>query len=333
MYKKYVWACIALLAVLAIGTVGYWLIGGKQDSFLDTLYMTAITITTVGYGEIIDLSSNPFDRVFTILVALAGIGILFYIVTNLTAFAVEGELTRSFWRRRMEKKASKAKGHYVVCGIGKVGTHIATELCETERMFTVIDVNGENIRQAMEMFPNAVFVEGDATEDNVLLKAGIENARGLFAATGDDNKNLVISLSTKELNPRARVGARCASKENIEKMKRAGADAVVLPDSIGGLRMASEMIRPTAVSFLDTMLRSGQNLRVEEVPVTTRVAGRPLSELNLKQRSDSLLLAVKKPRSWMYTPPGDYVVEDGDTLVFLTSPEERQKLERMLQTD
>lgn len=295
--------------------------------------MTAITITTVGYGEIIDLSNNPAGRVFTIFIALSGIGILFYIVTNLTAFAVEGELTRSFWRRRMEKKASKAKGHYVVCGIGRVGTHIAAELSETERSFTVVDVSRDNIQQAMEMFPDAVFVEGDATEDQVLLKAGIENAVGLFAATGDDSKNLVVSLSAKQLNPKARVVARCASKESIGKMKMAGADAVVSPDSIGGLRMASEMIRPTAVSFLDTMLHSGQNLRIEEVAVAARIVGESISGLDLRKHSDSLLLAIKKGNSWVYNPPDSYTVESGDALVFLTSPEERRKLERMLQTN
>ena len=292
------------------GTVGYWLLGGRQDSLLDDLYMTAITITTVGYGEIVDLSDNPPGRLFTMLIAVSGIGVLFYVVTNLTASAVEGELTKSFRRKRMEKAARNSSGHYIVCGIGSVGYHIVNELSDTKRPYVLVDLSMDSIERALETFHDATFVEGDATENNILLTAGIQQAKGLFAVTSDDNQNLVISLTAKDLNPNIRVVARCNAPEHSHKMRRAGADTVVSPGFIGGLRMASEMVRPTAVSFLDTMLRDKEkNLRVEEIAVPDPFVGRTVSDLNLKRYPHFLLLAVRTAEDWVYNPSDDYIIK------------------------
>ena len=139
MRSKYVLCGVLLVAILLTGTIGYWLIGGRQDSLLDTLYMTIITISTIGYDEIIDLSDRPAGRVFTVFIAVSGIGVLFYILTNLTTFAVEGELTRSFRRRRMERKAEGLVDHYIVCGIGEVGLHVVDELRATKRPYVLVD--------------------------------------------------------------------------------------------------------------------------------------------------------------------------------------------------
>jgi len=329
IFKRFIWAGVVLLAVLVIGTLGYSFIGGEQYSLLDCFYMTVITIATIGYGEIIDMSHNPAARIFTIFIALFGIGTLTYILSNFTAFVVEGELNEAFRRRKMEKTIKKFKDHYIVCGIDRVGLHIVNELFATKRPSVIVDTDRKKIEKATEMFQEQVFIEGDATDNSVLLKAGIERAKGLFAATGDDNVNLVVSLTAKQLNPSINVVARCHEQKNFEKMRKAGADAIVSPDLIGGLRMTSEMVRPTVVSFLDQMLRDKEkNLRIEEILMPDSFTGKAISALSLNKYSNSLLLAVKTKGDWKYNPSGDYILKSGDALIFMTTPEERHDLEK-----
>ena len=327
-YKKFLGAGIALLGVLLIGTMGYWFIGQRQYSLVDCFYMTFITIATIGYGEIIDMSHNPAGRIFTVFVAISGIGVATYILTNLTAFMVEGEMTETFRRRKMEKSIKTLRRHYIVCGVEGVGFHVLNELSETKRPHVIVDIDRERIDKTLETFHEELFIQGDATDSDTLLASGIKEAAGLFAVTGDDNMNLVISLTAKQLNPQIKVVARCRDLKNVEKMKKAGADAVVSPTFIGGLRMASEMVRSTAVSFLDTMLRDKEkNLRVEEMIVSESLAGRPISALNLREYPNILLLAVKTEGDWIYNPSADYTMKLWDTLIFMTTPEERDKLE------
>jgi voltage-gated potassium channel len=331
VYRKFAWAGAIMIAIILIGTVGYWFIGGRQYSFVDAFYMTFITITTIGFEEVIDLSGNVGGRIFTIFIAIAGIGVMAYIITNITALIVEGEVTESFRRRRMEKIAGKYRGHYIVCGVGSVGCYIANELHATKRPHVVVDVNKKNVESNLESFRDEVFIEGDATDSNALLRAGVEQAAGLFAVTGDDNQNLVVTLTAKQLNPRLRVVARCNDTRNTEKMKKAGADAVVSPSAIGGLRMASEMVRPAVVSFLDTMLRDrDKNLRVEEFAVPKSFAGRPISALNLRRYCHALLLAVRTGENWVYNPSESHVIDRENTLVFMTTPEGRDELAEFL---
>lgn len=329
-YKKFVGAGMVFIVIMAIGTFGYWFIGGKQYSFVDCLYMTVITVATIGYGEIIDMSHNPTGRIFTMLVAISGIGVATYILTNLTAFMVEGEMSEAFRRRKMEKMIRKLKGHYVVCGVEGVGFHVLNELSETNRPFVAVDTDRGKIDKALETFQSALFVEGDGTDSDTLLSAGVRQAKGLFAVTGDDNQNLVISLTAKQLNPDIRVVARCWDMKNVDKMKKAGADAVVSPTFIGGLRMASEMVRSTVVSFLDTMLRDREkNLRVEELPVPETAVGKPVADMSLRQHANILLLAVRTAGDWIYNPPEDYILKSGDIMIFMTTPQERDKLEQI----
>jgi voltage-gated potassium channel len=330
MRKKYIWSGILLVAIIIVGTVGYWLIGGGKFPLFDCLYMTVITIATIGYGEVIDIAGNIGARAFTMFIAIAGIGVLAYLVTNFTALIVEGELTKSFRRRRMEKIAGKARDHYIICGIGWAGLHIINELRETRRPHVIIDIDRSKIDKSLETMPDEVFIEGDATDNDTLLKAGIDNASGIFAVTGDDNQNLVISLTARQLNPAVRVVAQCNETKNIEKMKKAGADSVVSPGYISGMRMASEMIRPTVVTFLDRMMRGkDESLRVEEVPMPPSFAGKALSSLNLKEYPRTLLLAVKKGEDWVYNPSReDYIIEPENKIIIMTTSEERRNLEK-----
>jgi voltage-gated potassium channel len=289
--------------------------------------MTVITVLTIGYGEIIDLSNNPMGRVFTMLIAFSGIGTLTYILSTFTAFVVEGQLKEIFRMKKIDKLIKKFRHHYIVCGIGEEGFYIAKEFNQTQTPCLIIDVGKAEIERVLEKLHEQVFVLGDPTDDNTLLKAGILEAKGLFAVAGDDNQNLVISLTAKQLNPNIKVVAKCSEIKNIEKLKKAGADAVVSPAFIGGLRMASEMIRPTVVSFLDIMLRDKQkSLIIEEIPVPDFFIGKPISAVNLTACPHTLLIAIKTKEGWIYNPPKDYIIAAQNTLIFMTNPEERSEM-------
>ncbi|MFC2072543.1 potassium channel family protein [Chloroflexota bacterium] len=329
--KRFIWCGAFLLAIVLIGTVGYWFIGERQYSFVDTLYMTVITITTIGFTEVIDLSGNSGGRAFTIFIAISGIGMLTYVATNLVGLVVEGELTESFRRRRMEKIVNNYRDHFIVCGFGVIGSYIADELHSTRRPCVIVDGDKAVVEKALQSLPDHIVLEGDATNSDTLIKAGIERARGLFAVTGNDNQNLVISLTAKQVNPRVRVVARCNEVRNDEKIRRAGADAVVSPGFIGGVRMTSEMIRPTVVSFLDMMLRErDKNLLVEEISLPEAFVGKAISALDLKRHPQTIILALKTKDGWLYNPPRDYVIQIADMLVYISTPEGKDELERFL---
>jgi voltage-gated potassium channel len=218
----------------------------------------------------------------------------------------------------MEKHIHKLKNHYIVCGIGRVGRNVAQELETTKRVYVVIDEDMHPINTHLEKHPGQMFIHGDGSDDDILQRAHIETARGVFAVTGDDSKNLMISLTAKQLNPAARVVARCHEIRNSEKLRKAGADAIVSPDFTGGLRIASAMIRPHVVTFLDQMLKSDENLRVEEVVVPSGFIEKPLAELMLPD-----------PR-WVFNPEDQHPLRAGMTLVIMATPEGRRAVESAL---
>jgi voltage-gated potassium channel len=195
----------------------------------------------------------------------------------------------------------------------------------------VVDTDMKKIEKLLEAFPKPVFLEGDATESSTLVEAGIGQAKGLFAVTTDDNQNLVISLTAKQANPNVRVVARCQDLRNVGKIKKAGADAVVSPTYIGGLRMASEMVRPAVATFLDTMLRDKEKrLRIEEITLAASFGGKTVSTVNLQEYRNTLLMAVKTKGDLVYNPSRDYLIQAGDILILMTTPEERDALEKEL---
>jgi voltage-gated potassium channel len=318
-----------LAGIHVVGTVGYKIIGGAEDTWLDALYMTFITIATIGYAEVISLDENPAGRLFTMVIGFAGIATTWYIFSTLTAFLVEGELNVALRRRRMLKAIDRLSGHYIVGGIGRVGTNVAQELALTGRPYVIVDISQQKIDTYRDRYPDVVWLHGDAAEDQVLADAGVARAAGVFAITGDDAKNLVITLSVKQLNPATRVVARCHDVSYTEKMRRVGADAIVSPDFTGGMRIASSMLRPKVISFLDEMLRSEEALRVEELIVPERLAGSPCGALE-PRNPDFLLLAIRSAGKWQFNPPDDRALAAGDTLVFMTTPAGRRRIEARL---
>src|SRR5512137_1865094 len=314
-----------LTATVLTGTAGYWLIGGGAWTVFDCAYMTVTTVATVGFGEIIPVSAVPMGRPFTLVLVVTGTISLWWFLASVTAFLVEGEVLGLGWRRRMAAQLEKIRDHVVVCGAGSTGIHAIRELSQLGTPFVVVDASQEVADEAARAHgcPDVV---GDATHDEVLEQAGITRARGVISALTDDKDNLYVTVTARALNPSLRIVAKAIDLTAEAKLRRAGADSVVSPNAMGGLRMVSEMLRPEVTTFLDTMLRNKeQPLRIAEIPVpgSSPWVGRPIADLGLGARG-VLLLAARAPAAeggrFTYSPTDDTPVTGGSVLIVLGQP-------------
>lgn len=330
MPRRLVLAFLSVVATIAIGTAGYWLIGGGHWPLLDCLYQTVIGITTAGFGEIIPLGATTLGRPFTIVLLCGGMVAVGWFVTTAAAFLIEGELTGLTWRKRMDTRVKRLSGHTIVCGAGTTGIHCVRELAAIGVPFVVVD-RSEEVARALSREHECPAVVGDATHDEVLLEAGIERARGVISALTEDKDNLFVTVTARALNPTLRIVAKAIDLRADAKLRRAGADSVVSPNLIGGLRLVSEMVRPEVVTFLDVMLRDkDRTLRIEELTVPPPRGGAPrrVCELDLA-RHELLLLAVKEPPPGSrlhYNPAPGHVLAGGETLIVLGNPERVRQL-------
>jgi voltage-gated potassium channel len=322
LQKRLQVAIAILLMVFMVGTAGYRIMG---LTWVDSVYMTLITLTTVGYGEILPEGAtalSPGGRVFTMFILITGMGILLYGISTATAFIVEGELGDILERRKMEKKIADLSGHTIVCGIGNIGRYIIDELVKTNRPFVVIDNDQEVIDHLQELTTKFLYVLGDASEDTVLRQAGIERASGVVTAFGDDKMNLFVTLTARNLNAKARIVARAVVPQSVQKLTHSGADQAVSTNLIGGLRMVSELVRPTVTGFLDVMLREKSKvIRFEETVVGegSELGGKRIQEANIQERTGLAVVAVRHAgdEDFTYSPKGDFKMSIGDTLVVL----------------
>ncbi|HLP97335.1 MAG TPA: potassium channel protein [Sideroxyarcus sp.] len=328
--RNLLWSLLAAVVVMAVGTLGYRWLGGPQYSWLDCFYMTFITVTTIGYVESVDVTHYEYGKLFTIFIGLTGIGVLGYVLSTVTAFMLEGEFNEVRRRNKMEKKIAQLKGHYIVCGMGQIGSNVAQELALTGREFVMVDMNKANLQHYVEQHPAQLYVLGDATDNEVLLAAGIRHALGVFAVAHEDNHNLVISLSAKQLNPAVRVIARCHDPKNVDKIRRAGADEIVLLDLTGGLRLVSTMVRPNVVDFLDDMMKAEGDLRMEEVVIPQAMSGKTLSMVH-QGNPDCLVMAVRKQGDWRFNPAPDCILQSEDVIMVMTTPAGRARMEKLIQ--
>jgi voltage-gated potassium channel len=307
---------VLLFLVILIGMTGYHLIEGWP--FLDCLYMTVITIFTVGFHEVGDLSS--LGRIFTIFVIFGGAGTAIFAFTKVGEIIYEGGINQ-FWRRKsMENKLKNLKNHYIICGHGRMGRIVRGQLEEENLPFVVVDSNEEKLEDLKESH-DCCFIEGDATQEEVLLKAGIKTAKGLVALLPTDPDNLYLVMTVKLLNPSLFVIARAMTEEGEKKILQIGANFVVSPYSVSGLRIAQALIRPTVVDFVDLIIRREElSLFLEEFVVrrNARIDGQTLKTCDLRREANVIVVAIKKPgREIVFNPSPDIQIEMGDTLLVL----------------
>jgi voltage-gated potassium channel len=321
----------AVIAIHVVGTIGFFVIGNGRASFFDAFYMTFITVATIGYAETVDLSGNVPGRLFNVAIAIGGIGFLWAMFSNFTALLLARAMDPSRQRARLIKEVRMMQGHFIVCGLGRIGANVVRELRATGHGFVAIEpsqgVIDDYLRQHRSGDERVLVA--DATDDSALLEAGLKSAAGVFAVTGDDGKNMLISLSAKQLNPAVRVVARVHDVNNVEKCRRAGADEIVSPDFTGALRMASAMLRPQAAGFIDDLLSHPDAMRVVDVAVPAQRTSQPLGALELRG-SSYLVLGVRHLGKLELNPGPETLLAEGSVLIVLASALGKRDLEGRL---
>ncbi len=316
-----------LVVVLSIGSAGYFYLGAFNGTgwvLGDCIYMTAITITTVGFEEVLDVKSVPGGREWTLTLLVFGISANLYVVSAITSFFVESDFSNIRRYRRLRRKMEHISDHYIVCGVGRTGTQVAEELLAVGEGLVAIDERPELLEPLRER--GILTLVADATEDEVLAQAGIERAKGIVATLDDDKTNMFIVVTARQTNPTLRIVAKGVGTSAPTKLRRAGADAVVSPAHIGGMRLASELLRPTVVRYLDDMLRDkSARLRIEEAVVAPKseLVGQTLREANLRERYGVLVLATKTGDGTLtHVPASNLRLTAGLTLIAIGTPEQ-----------
>lgn len=326
--KRVIIGVVILLTVLLFGSLGYQIIEGWN--FFDSFYMTVITLSTVGYQEVRPLT--PSGRLFTIFLILSGLGFMFYVVGLIAQVVLEGQIRDILGRRRLEKKIEKLKNHYIICGFGRIGEVIARELSRNRVPIVIIDSRPQHAQLLDKLgYP---YIIGNATQEEVLLAAGLTRAQGLIATVTSDADNVYIVLTARSLNPNLKIVARAGEAGSEQKLRRAGANVVISPYELGGQRMAQTIIRPTVVDFMDVALGEGIELSLEEVGVASHSAlvGVALKDSGIRQRLDLIIVAIKRQDGTMlFNPQPETPILAGDTLIALGSKANLDRLGQLLQ--
>jgi voltage-gated potassium channel len=318
-------------AIVVVATLGYWWLWRvRGGSMLDALYMTVITITTIGFQEV-----HPLDdvgRVFTMAVAIAGVASLFYTAGAAMEYLVSARLTDPGGRRRrMDRQIARLERHVIVAGLGRVGRQAADELAHARVPFVVVDPSAAGSRHAQER--EYLHVAGDATEDAVLERAGIRRAKGVIVTTSNDATNMYIVLSARLTNPDLYIVSRAVDDASVTKLLRAGANRAISPYAIGGHRLAHLILSPTVVDFFETALRRGHEaLNIESVAIDADCAsaGRTLGSLDIRRATGATVLAVMREGTPIANPGPEFVLAQGDQVLALGTAEQLAQLERLL---
>ncbi len=332
--RNILYALAIFIMIVAVGTAGYVIIVGI--SLFEAFYNIVITVSTL---QVMDLGDNTLAKVFTLFVVVFGMGNLLFLVSAIAGFFADGEFQQLLRRRKMRKEIEKLEGHYIICG-GKdeISDYVIDEIVKTGRKAVIVSQYVRREEEREEEERGRLYINGDPADDNTLMKAGIEKARGVVSILPHDQDNVFVALTARGLNPDIRIVAKCVDTKSRKKLEKAGADAAVSPDFIGGLRMASELMRPTATNFLDKMLRaqSSSAIRFEDVSVKAECSsiGKTIGEININKAFNLLVVGIlpRESKDFIYSPPSDYILKEGDEFVVLGDVEQVGKLRGFLRS-
>ncbi|MBN1355206.1 potassium channel protein [bacterium] len=330
--SKQLWLSVVIMVAISIvGTTGYSIIEGW--SVLESFYMTVITLTTIGFGEVHDLSVH--GRIFTIFLVIVGMSVVVYAAQSLTRLIVEGQILKLFGRRKMEREVKRMKSHFILCGFGRTGRQICEELRKGKVPYVVIERDEKVLIELAEFRINAV--QGEATDDEVLIRAGVKTADTLITAVDSPADNVFITLTARGLNPDLHIVARAESSDTEKKLYRAGANKVVLPHAIGGRQMAMAAMRPGIVKFLDLdLLRDEYGVELEEIeiPPDSPLTGITLQQAALSQKFGLVAIGIiKQSGSMIFNPGSQTHLESGDKLILFGSLDQLKHLENLIWDD
>jgi len=327
-FKRLWLIAVAMAFVLAAGTIGLALIEGYP--LFDAFYMTLFTVTTVGYSELRPLSHA--GRIFNSFIILFGVTVMFFAIGAMTQAIIQLELGDIFDKRRIRRMIDNLANHYIICGYGRVGRGAAQELRIAGAPFVVVERDPERAGQAVR--EGLLALTADSTRDETLHAAGVKRARGLIAALGTDADNLFVILSAKTLNPMLNLAARVSEDEAEQKLRRAGADAVIAPYAITGHRLAQALLRPHVSQFLDFTENSPElDVAIEQIRVSdaSPLVSKSLQQAQLRRDLGVVVLAMRKSSGKMvFNPPADAAIEGGDYLIVMGRHADLRKLENLL---
>ena len=314
LYKTLRGPVVLIVGTIVFGVLGYEIIEGW--SLFESLYQTVITLSTVGFMEIKEVSQG--GRIFTIILIAFGIGSFGYTIGSITSFIVEGELKQTFKRKKMMKKINSLTDHFILCGYGRTGRQVASEFIKENKDFVVIDTNEDELSKYEELFPVII---GNATEDETLVKAGIERAKGLVACLKDDADNIFVTLSARQLNHKITIVTRCLEEETENKLYRAGANKVILPLVQVGKRLAKIMINPDITSFLDVVSGDTElDLLMDELKILqdSELDGKTVLNSGIREKTNGMVIAIKKDYDKLIVNPSTQEeIKNGDTLIVI----------------
>ncbi len=322
MDKKFIFVLIGPIILFFIATIGFHYI--EQLSFVDSLYLTGSTITTVGYGDIHPQSNG--GKIFSIFIMFGGIGIVLYTLTFVVNFIVEGELKKIYGGRKMEASLKKLRNHYIICGYGNVGERIAKRLRESKRFDIVVIEKNKQICDKIKL-TKIPYIGGDATDEKILIEAGITTAKGLVTTILDDAENVYIVITARSLNPDLHIVARGSSDKVKEKLYRIGANRVIMPDDIGARIMAESLTRPYIIDFMDSMTEEG-DIHTEFISVKidndSKVKDKSIRETKLGENFGAFIMYIKRGDKYLNAPRADTKIEYDDVLT-MRIPKEFEK--------
>ncbi|MCE1165822.1 MAG: potassium channel protein, partial [Bacteroidetes bacterium] len=321
-----------LLASITIGVAGFMII--ENYTFVEAVYMTMITISTAGFMEVHPLSSA--GRLFTSFLLITAIGIFFYGATAIAGFIIEGEFRNFFKNYNVKKKIGELKGHVIVCGYGRNGKQVCLELADDRQPFVVIEKR-EHIIEDLKSNPELLFIEGDATEEEVLVEAGIKDAKAIITTLPEDPENLYVVLSSRELNPRITIISRSSSEGSVNKLKRAGADNIIMPEKIGGAHMAALVMKPDIMEFIAQL--TGQDtdisLTFEELALnelTDDYVGKTIKDLDIRNKTGANIIGLKHPEGkYTINPLPDMVIGANTKLIVLGNRQQITDMRKLLE--